>query len=302
MSLTAELTFSRISRSIMKIGKYYKRVSIQSLPPELLHEIFAYLGHQDHPTLSACVRTCKLWYEVARPHLLSRAVFRGLGAQDRFYELCSSKPNVAAFIQVLRLQGLGSNSLDLKRLASTLCLLPALHTLSLVGFDNRHSHSADTYEISRNKPIPLTKLSITSCMPGTFMLSALLCLFSVDTLEMCVRTDIPNPSAISAMFSSVAHTVHLRHLVVEQSSTLAPYFDTVFLPLLSPGTLRSFSGTTWMHPHAIRIRDFLCSAPAHNLCSLSLQVYTNTYTRASAQLHLGVHRFFSSLVFYGRLF
>ena len=265
--------------------------SVHSLPPELLHAIFGHLEHFTHSTLCACVSTCRLWYEVARPHLWSLAVFRGSGAQDKLYVFSLSNPDITPFVKELRLLGNGEVPLDVKRLASTLHIFPALQTLSLVAFDNRYTHSTDMYEVSRDKPIPLRKLSINSCSPGTLTLSALLCLFSIDTLELYLRSDQTiDSNSISTVSSSMLHSVDLRHIFVEGASMFAMYVNPVFTPLLRPGTLQSFSGVLWYHHGTMCVHDFLRSAAARSLSRLSLQISISPYSNSSGQVHLGTHR------------
>ena len=287
---SAELTFSQISASIMKISRDHEPASIHSLPPELLHAIFGQLERYTHSTLSACISTCRLWYEVARPHLWSFVVFRRPRAQGRLREFCLSQPDIMPLVKKLRLQGSSPIGLNVPRLASTLRIFPALHTLSLIAFDNRYTEPADTCELNCDQPIPLRKLSIISCSPGTIALSALLRLFSIDTLELYMRGDRTTElSPTYAIPSSLLHSVDLRHLFIECTIRFAMYFDNVFLPLLRPGTLQSFSGVLWSHLSLMCIHNFLCSAPARSLSRLSLQVYINPYTMASAQFHLGMY-------------
>lgn len=114
------------------------------LPPELLHAIFAPMGHEPSPrdTLVACSAVSHLWRDVTLPYLFSTLKARRRDSFADIVPFLSAHPHIAACVKRLLLQRKGilvpRPEVDHDTVHALLARLPALvnlsfHTVAFVG-------------------------------------------------------------------------------------------------------------------------------------------------------------------------
>ena len=92
----------------MPAVRYYGACSAPRFPPELVDQTIDYL-HEDKESLKACSLVSRQWLNTTRHHLFRSTVIVGTSRPGHgfaeFAQFLANRPNIAFFIQELRLQG-----------------------------------------------------------------------------------------------------------------------------------------------------------------------------------------------------
>ena len=271
---------------------------ISALPPELLHAVFKNLEFSDHPILWSCMRVCRHWYDIARPHFFAIVPVR-YHHRKQFTQYLSAHPELAKNVKTVRFYdkswGKSGNNrrlkvppepFDIELLASTLPVLTNIQILSLVGFENRADPSSPSqYRAQRGSPIApsLKRLSLNDCSGVAFMLFDVLSLFSaIDTLAMCInsanaqhRMEISLRNRPSSMAPA---SIALRDLVVVGNVliNMANYY-AFFEQFLAPGSLRALTIKSYDQNELLTFSRLLRSSMAQDLTSISVDMAYGDY-------------------------
>ncbi|KAI1785447.1 hypothetical protein LXA43DRAFT_131358 [Ganoderma leucocontextum] len=275
----------------------HKSGPISVLPSELLHAVFELLEFSDHNTLWNCMRVCRRWHHIARPHFFA-IVPVTYHHRKRFSKHFRAHPELGAHVKALRfVDNSWTNSDDLRHrrpgvrrgpfhiqlLASTLPLLPNLRDLSLVGYDN--SSKFPLVQCQRTS-VSLRRLSFHNCVGLPFILLEVLSLLSLDTLVVSVdlpdsspHTDTPVPwSRCSFPRTELMQTsITIQNLVLRGCVNYpSTYYDTFEL-FSVPGSLRALDIAVYNQYLLRNIPTFLRSRAARDLLSLSVDLFCHEY-------------------------
>ena len=253
------------------------------LPPDVLHLVFEHLEFDEchNEVLSACIRVCKLWYPLVRPHLFAWISVRR--DQEPFSAFCRANPGIARWIKRIDFYGAhwacapyrrfntSREAFDVERLVSIRPLLPSLRVIQLFSFDSRTL--APGASGSRSQSTPLSSLSLDACYGMALILPVLCSLFAVDTLKLVNGTamDAHREALIQSHPSTRQQSFAITNLVVTRVSaiwSLLRFLENV----LAPQCLRAFA-TGYSTDHDLStLTHFLRSEVSNNLISISIDL------------------------------
>ena len=252
------------------------------LPPEILHCIFEYLEFDDYhdEVLSACMRVCKLWHSLARPHFFAWVSVRR--DQERFSDFCHARLEMAGWIKSIDFYGASwacastrqfsqsCEAFDVESLVSILPLLPSLRAIRLLGHDNRTAARDGLW--SPSKLVRLQQLCLDECEGVGTILPILWSLFTVDTLLLdAVEVDVYRESTILYHPSTRPQSIVLPNLALIRVYHVHPILE--FLDyVLVPHCLRTFAAECWANENLPAVTRFLRSDASSNLLSISIDL------------------------------
>ena len=166
--------------------------ALARVPVDVFDIIFALL-QDDHLSLSSCTLTCKRWRDISLPHLFRAIKVCPDHSFSSFFEFIRHRPEIATHIRLLKLKGnnpfIVGPKLDYPAFAS---LLPTLNQLDTV-FIGPGVVVGNLPKVCQ--PLPVGRLVVDVAhyndqteYSGFITLSALLCLFTPDTLQVRLPT------------------------------------------------------------------------------------------------------------------
>ena len=258
--------------------------TIHDIPTELLDLTLEWLIG-DVPALTACTLVCRLWRDVAQPHLLSRLRISQNDSFTNLPERIAQTPGVADCVRTLMLRynhgtlvydGWGRSAnyprVDLDFFNIVLPSFRRLQALSLDQFLVDLPPPNDPL-ITALTPIRLQRLILRPHMCPVLDIITLLSRFVVD------RVDIGSCMYTSAPFDpkTLPRRLHIKHFSLSHSNVPNSILLDAFGGSLDPRTLRSVvMPKTEFGPAGAFIRD--CG---RNLTQLDLDLRLGPYLEPS---------------------